>query len=122
MSTAAGRTSTTARVTPDGATGAPPSPASRVLLGLVRGYQVVLSPLLGPRCRFYPSCSSYTVMAIRERGAVVGTLLGAYRILRCNPWARGGVDFPPRRGQRWPGRDDVIARTDQAPAPEHQHD
>lgn len=106
-------------VTPDGASGAPPSPASRLLLLLVRGYQVAISPLLGPRCRFYPSCSSYAVMAIRERGALTGAALGAYRILRCNPWARGGVDFPPRRGQRWPGRDGVIDRSDEMPP--HQH-
>lgn len=107
----------------DGATGAPPSFLSRVLLGMVRGYQVAISPLFGPRCRFYPSCSAYTVMAIRERGALTGAVLGAYRILRCNPWARGGVDFPPRRGQRWPGRDDVIGRSEEITPHQHQeHD
>lgn len=87
-----------------------PSFGARILLGLVRGYQVAISPLLGPRCRFYPSCSAYAVQSIRERGAAVGFVLGAYRVLRCNPWARGGVDFPPRRGERWPSWDGVIER------------
>lgn len=85
-----------------------PSVPARLLTAVVRGYQKVLSPLLGPRCRFYPSCSAYAVDALRERGAAVGFVLAAYRVLRCNPWARGGVDVVPRRGQRWPSWDGVV--------------
>ncbi|WP_235866296.1 membrane protein insertion efficiency factor YidD [Serinibacter arcticus] len=97
-----------------------PSFVSRVLVAAVRGYQLAISPLLGPRCRFYPSCSAYAVMSLRERGAGVGTVLAVYRVLRCNPWARGGVDFPPRRGERWPGWDGVVERDATAP-PSHSH-
>lgn len=99
-----------------------PSFVSRVLLGMVRGYQVAISPLFGPTCRFYPSCSAYAVTAIRERGAGTGTALAIYRVLRCNPWARGGVDFPPRRGERWPGWDGAIARDLPGSAERTEHD
>lgn len=84
------------------------SPLAVVLLGLVRGYQRWISPLFPPRCRFYPSCSSYAVEALRTRGAFVGGTLAAYRLVRCNPWARGGVDHVPRPGERWPSWDGVI--------------
>ncbi|MFB2580072.1 membrane protein insertion efficiency factor YidD [Herbiconiux sp. P15] len=63
---------------------------------LLRGYRAVISPLYGDVCRYYPSCSSYTLQAIQQRGLVVGTGLGIYRIARCHPWAKGGVDDPPR--------------------------
>lgn len=86
------------------------SPFAVVLLAVVRGYQRFLSPLLPARCRFYPSCSQYAVEALRTRGAAVGTVLAAYRLLRCNPWARGGVDHVPHRGERWPSWDGVIDR------------
>jgi len=68
-----------------------------VLVGLVRVYQLVVSPLLGPRCRFYPSCSSYAIQAVRRHGPVRGAGLAAWRLLRCNPWNPGGIDpVPPR--------------------------
>ncbi|TNM38434.1 membrane protein insertion efficiency factor YidD [Nocardioides albidus] len=70
-----------------------------LLVGLVRAYQLVLSPLLGPTCRYYPSCSAYAVEALQTHGAVKGTWLAARRLLRCHPWSPGGVDHvPPRRG------------------------
>lgn len=53
-----------------------------------------------PSCRFYPTCSEYTYVAIREWGAVIGVLMGAFRILRCNPLFKGGVDHVPLRGTR----------------------
>lgn len=88
--------------------------AASALLGLVRGYQRAISPLFPPRCRFYPSCSHYAVEAIRDRGAATGTVLAAYRVLRCNPWARGGVDHVPHRGERWASWDGVVDhRTDE---------
>ncbi len=82
--------------------------SARAMVGLVRGYQRWVSPVLPARCRFYPSCSSYAVQAIEERGAVTGLALATYRIVRCNPWARGGVDHVPARGERWASWDGVV--------------
>jgi uncharacterized protein len=71
---------------------------TRVLVVLLRGYQLLLSPLLGPRCRFYPSCSAYAVEAITTHGALRGTYLAVRRLLRCHPWNPGGLDpVPPKR-------------------------
>jgi putative membrane protein insertion efficiency factor len=70
-----------------------------VLMGAIRGYQLVISPLLGPRCKYYPSCSSYGLEAVRHHGAMVGVVLAAWRVLRCNPWSHGGVDDVPLRGE-----------------------
>jgi putative membrane protein insertion efficiency factor len=71
-----------------------------VLISLIRGYQLTISPLLGPRCKYYPSCSAYGLEAVRTHGAVVGFALSVWRVLRCNPWSYGGVDDVPRRGER----------------------
>jgi putative membrane protein insertion efficiency factor len=69
----------------------------RVLVAFIRVYQKVISPMLGPRCRYYPSCSNYAVEAIRTHGALRGSLLAAWRVLRCNPFSNGGLDpVPPR--------------------------
>jgi putative membrane protein insertion efficiency factor len=65
---------------------------ARLLVLLVRGYQWALSPLLGDRCKYHPTCSQYAVDALREHGALRGTVLAAWRVLRCNPWSVGGVD------------------------------
>ena len=71
---------------------------SELLVLPIRAYQLVLSPLLGPTCRFYPSCSAYAVEAIRVRGPVVGPLLTVRRLARCHPWNPGGLDpVPPCR-------------------------
>jgi putative membrane protein insertion efficiency factor len=64
----------------------------KVLVGMVRGYKYLISPLLPPSCRFYPTCSTYTIEAIEKYGALRGTLLGLRRILRCHPFCRGGYD------------------------------
>ena len=69
-----------------------------MLIALVRGYQKGLSPLLGPRCRFYPSCSQYMIEAIRRRGAIRGALKGTWRLLRCNPFSPGGYDPVEKKG------------------------
>lgn len=66
-----------------------------VLIGLVRVYQLVLSPHLPSSCRYTPSCSAYAVQALRRYGAVRGTVLAVWRVLRCNPWGGHGYD-PPR--------------------------
>lgn len=69
-----------------------------VLLGLLRFYQRVISPMTPPTCRYYPSCSSYAVTAISRHGALRGTWLAVRRVLRCHPWSAGGVDdVPPVR-------------------------
>ncbi|HAT32162.1 MAG TPA: membrane protein insertion efficiency factor YidD [Janthinobacterium sp.] len=67
----------------------------RLLLILLRGYQVAISPMLGQNCRFYPSCSSYALEAIRVHGAAKGGLLAARRLGHCHPWHEGGVDLVP---------------------------
>ncbi|MBL7648075.1 MAG: membrane protein insertion efficiency factor YidD [Candidatus Hydrogenedentes bacterium] len=69
----------------------------KVLVGIIRLYQRWLSPWLGQNCRFYPSCSQYAIDALRTHGVVYGLLLGAWRILRCNPFCRGGHDPVPEK-------------------------
>jgi len=71
----------------------------RALVGLIRGYQLVVSPLLGRRCRYYPTCSAYAIEAIRVHGPLRGCLLGAWRVLRCNPFSNGRLDPVPPRGE-----------------------
>lgn len=66
------------------------------LIVLVRGYQLILSPHLRSSCRHTPSCSNYTIEALREWGAVKGTWLGVKRIARCHPWGTSGYDPVPR--------------------------
>ena len=65
------------------------------LLIVVRGYQRLISPLLPPSCRFYPSCSAYAVTALERFGPVKGTWLALRRLGRCHPWTDGGVDHVP---------------------------
>jgi hypothetical protein len=70
---------------------------SKILIAFIRVYQYTMSPLLGARCRYYPSCSSYAVGALREHGALRGLGLATWRLLRCNPFSNGGYDpVPPR--------------------------
>ena len=66
-----------------------------LLVGLIRGYKLTISPLLGPRCRFYPSCSSYAIEAIQLHGVMRGSVLATRRLSRCHPWHEGGVDLVP---------------------------
>lgn len=67
----------------------------RLLIGLIRVYQYAISPLMGRSCRYVPTCSEYTVEAIRKHGAIKGGWLGAKRIGRCHPWHPGGYDPVP---------------------------
>jgi putative membrane protein insertion efficiency factor len=69
----------------------------QVLLGLIRLYQILLSPLLGPRCRFHPSCSQYALVAIERHGPVRGGWLALRRVARCHPLHPGGEDPVPER-------------------------
>jgi putative membrane protein insertion efficiency factor len=70
---------------------------SLALQWLIRAYQLTLSPLLGPRCRFYPSCSQYALEAVRAHGSLQGCWLALRRLLRCHPWHAGGYDPVPER-------------------------
>jgi hypothetical protein len=70
---------------------------SKVLVALLRAYQLVVSPLFGPRCKYYPTCSSYAIEAVRVHGALRGAGMATWRLLRCNPFSNGGLDpVPPR--------------------------
>ena len=70
---------------------------TRLFLTLIRGYQMSFSKVLPPSCRYYPSCSHYTYEAIERYGWLRGGWMGAVRIARCHPFAKGGVDpVPPR--------------------------
>ena len=73
---------------------------SRALVLLVRAYQLFISPLLGPRCRFHPTCSHYTIEAVQTHGAIKGSWLALRRIVRCHPLHPGGYDPVPPRGHR----------------------
>lgn len=71
---------------------------SRLLVWILRGYQLAISPMLGQNCRFYPSCSSYAIEALKVHGAARGSLLAARRVCRCHPFNEGGLDpVPPAR-------------------------
>lgn len=67
----------------------------RILKGIVRGYQWFISPVLPSNCRFYPSCSHYSLEALEKHGAIKGLWLSLRRISRCHPWHEGGVDLVP---------------------------
>ena len=69
----------------------------RLVLTLpIKAYQKYISPLFAPRCKYYPSCSTYTELAITEFG-VKGLFMGIYRFVRCNPFSHGGVDYPSKQ-------------------------
>jgi uncharacterized protein len=92
-----------------------PTAAARVLVLLLTGYRRFISPLLGPRCRFYPSCSAYALEAVQVHGALRGTWLAARRLSRCHPFHAGGLDpVPP---PRTPGRTAETGTAGAAPAP-----
>jgi hypothetical protein len=88
---------------PGGATG-PISPMAWLLRGGVTAYQWTLRPVIGANCRFEPSCSAYAKDALTRHGAAKGSLLAAWRILRCNPWNEGGYDPVPPCTCDGPGR------------------
>ncbi|HTD72501.1 MAG TPA: membrane protein insertion efficiency factor YidD [Steroidobacteraceae bacterium] len=67
----------------------------KLLMWIIRGYQLGISPMLGPRCRFYPSCSCYAHTAIERYGVLRGGWLGIKRLLRCHPFREGGYDPVP---------------------------
>ncbi len=71
------------------------NPLRLLLVALIRVYQWVISPLLGPRCRYYPSCSQYAIEALQIHGVLRGSWLALKRLLRCHPWHPGGFDPVP---------------------------
>lgn len=77
-----------------------------LLVGLVRGYQLVISPLMPSACRYTPTCSQYSVEALRKYGAVKGLILSIYRISRCHPWGGSGYDPPRWFGEPMPEDED----------------
>ena len=68
-----------------------------ILIGLVRLYQKFISPLFPAKCKYYPTCSSYGLTALKRFGAIRGTALTIWRICRCNPWSMGGIDYVPEK-------------------------
>lgn len=77
-------------------------PFTYAMVGLIKLYQLLISPLLGPKCRFHPSCSVYGVDALTTHGAVKGPLLTIRRVCRCHPWQLGGLDPVPPKGKWLP--------------------
>lgn len=79
-------------------------PVRYLLIGFLRAYRLLVSPLYGQVCRYHPSCSAYALEAVTERGSLVGTWLATRRLVRCHPWAAGGYDpVPPRSSRRSAG-------------------
>ena len=76
------------------------SPLQWLATAIIRGYQVLISPMLGPRCRFNPTCSHYAIEAIRLHGVVKGCWFAAKRILKCHPLHPGGEDPVPHKKHR----------------------
>ncbi len=70
----------------------------KILIFPIRLYKKFISPYIGHHCRYFPTCSSYMIQSIETHGAIKGLLLGTYRILRCNPWSKGGYDPVPPKG------------------------
>ncbi|MGK0689426.1 MAG: membrane protein insertion efficiency factor YidD [Aquificaceae bacterium] len=66
----------------------------KVVLVFLRFWQVFISPLYPPSCRYYPSCSNYAIMAVEKHGVLRGMMKAMWRVLRCNPFSKGGVDYP----------------------------
>ena len=72
---------------------------SLLVIGLIRLYQLYISPLTGPTCKFHPTCSAYAVQSLRTHGLVKGSVLTVARLGRCHPWQLGGINPPPPAGK-----------------------
>jgi putative membrane protein insertion efficiency factor len=82
----------------------------KLLVGLVKGYRLLLSPWLGSSCRFEPTCSAYSLQALQQHGATKGSYLTLYRLVRCHPWCHGGYDPVPSSSQPSAGRFSLFTR------------
>jgi putative membrane protein insertion efficiency factor len=96
------------------------TPIARLLAGLVRGYRLLLAPILPPACRYEPSCSRYAIEALERHGALRGAWLAARRILRCHPWGGAGYDPVPPVAPRTRTASALAPRTPSAPCG-HSH-
>ncbi len=85
-----------------------------LLIGLLKAYRAVISPLYGQVCRYHPSCSAYALEAVTTHGSVRGSWLAARRLARCHPWAAGGYDPVPAAA---PAADHSRASSTAAPTP-----
>jgi putative membrane protein insertion efficiency factor len=95
---------------------------SRLIIAVLKIYRLVVSPLYGQRCRYYPSCSAYALRAVEIHGALRGSWLAARRLGRCHPWTPGGVDLvPPREAYRWWGIVPGMDGSDDDAATPHPH-
>ena len=65
-----------------------------IIIGFIKFYKVLLSPILPSSCKFYPTCSDYMILSIEKYGILKGLLKGIWRIIRCNPISKGGIDYP----------------------------
>jgi len=65
-----------------------------IVIKLLRLWQIFISPLYPPSCKYHPTCSEYAIMAVERYGTLKGSLKALWRVLRCNPWSKGGVDLP----------------------------
>lgn len=87
-------------------------PLKYVLIGFLRFYRLLISPLYGQVCRYHPSCSTYALEAVTVHGSIKGTWLATKRLGRCHPWTDGGYDpVPPRRPRRTATPDDHMTTT-----------
>ena len=94
-------------------------PLRWLLIGFLRAYRLLISPLYGQVCRYHPSCSAYALEAVTERGSVVGTWLAVRRLGRCHPWAAGGYDpVPPRRRPAPASTESSRLRAGSSPSPQ----
>ena len=84
------------------------APARGLLVGAIRVYRITLSGWLGGQCRYVPSCSHYAEDAIRTHGVIRGSLLAMWRVARCNPFGKGGIEPVPARSRVLPKYDQVI--------------
>ncbi|HOJ48640.1 MAG TPA: membrane protein insertion efficiency factor YidD [Bacillota bacterium] len=84
----------------------------KIFIFLIRAYQKYISPFKGPSCRFQPTCSQYAIEAFEKRGVLMGMLLTAYRLLRCNPLCKGGYDPVPEPKRKIKVKKQTDAGTD----------
>ena len=66
-----------------------------IFMGFIKVYKKIISPLFPPCCKYHPTCSSYALEALKKHGFIKGGWLAVWRILRCNPWSNGGIDYVP---------------------------
>jgi putative membrane protein insertion efficiency factor len=85
---------------------------TKLVISLIRAYQLLISPLFGPSCRFYPSCSQYAVEAIKIRGVFKGCYLAIHRVLRCHPGCEGGYDPVPELNNQTSNNKSNLKKTD----------